>query len=137
MNSQKKMWLKIWVVLAVVFFLGCVTGASLDGIYRLRAGADRQSVIAPSIRDTDAYFDTLKRELDLNSEQEISMRTILDRTRDEYRAVCADVRPRYDVVRGRAREQMRALLTSDQQQRFDLIVTQEDCKCPEPKKVGP
>jgi hypothetical protein len=38
------------------------------------------------------------------------------------------------VVRVRAREQMRALLMADQQQRFDLIVTQEDCKCPEPKK---
>lgn len=134
MNPQKKMWLKTWLVLAVVFFLGCVTGASLDGIYRLRAGADRQAVMAPSIRDTDAYFDTLKRELDLNSEQEASMRTVLDRTRDEYKAVCADVRPRYDVVRVRAREQMRALLTAGQQQRFDLIVTQEDCKCPEPKK---
>jgi hypothetical protein len=134
MNSQRKMWLKIWLVLAVVFFLGCVTGASLDGIYRLRAGSDRQAIMAPSIRDTDAYFDTLKRELDLNSEQESSMRTILDRTRDEYKAVCSDVRPRYDVVRGRAREQMRSLLTSDQRQRFDLIVTQEDCKCPEPKK---
>lgn len=134
MNSQKKMWLKTWLVLAVIFFLGCVTGASLDGIYRLRAGSDHQPVMAPSIRDTDAYFDTLKRELDLNSEQETSMRTILDRTRDDYKAVCADVRPRYDVVRVRAREQMRALLTSDQQQRFDMIVTQEDCKCPEPKK---
>ncbi|MFP5262545.1 MAG: hypothetical protein ACLGJB_11625 [Blastocatellia bacterium] len=134
MNSQKKVWVKTWLLLAAVFFLGCVTGASLDGIYRLRAGSDRQAIMAPSIRDTDAYFYTLKRELDLNSEQEASMRTILDRTRDEYKAVCADVRPRYDVVRARAREQMRALLTAGQQQRFDLIVTQEDCKCPEPKK---
>jgi hypothetical protein len=134
MNSQRNVWVKTWLVLAAVFFLGCVTGASLDGIYRLRAGSDRQAIMAPSIRDTDAYFDTLKRELDLNSEQEASMRTILDRTRDEYKAVCADVRPRYDVVRVRAREQMRALLTAGQQQRFDLIVTQEDCKCPEPKK---
>jgi hypothetical protein len=134
MNSQKNMWLKIWLVLSVVFILGCVTGASLDGIYRLRAGSDPQTVTAPSIRETDAYFDTLKRELTLNAEQENSMRTILDRTRDEYKAVCADVRPRYDVVRVRAREQMRALLTPDQQDRFDLIVTQEDCKCPEPKK---
>jgi hypothetical protein len=134
MNSQKKMWLKIWLVLVVVFILGCVTGASLDGIYRLRAGAEQQALMAPSMRDADAYFDTLKRELALNLEQEISMRTVLDRTRDDYKAVCADVRPRYDVVRARAREQLRALLAPDQQQRFDLIVTQEDCKCPEPRK---
>jgi hypothetical protein len=134
MNSQKKMWLKTWLALAVVFILGCITGASLDGIYRLRAGSDRQAVVAPSIRETDAYFDTLKRELTLTPEQENSMRTILDKTREDYKAVCADVRPRYDVVRVRAREQMRALLTADQQGRFDLIVTQEDCRCPEPKK---
>ena len=134
MNSQRKMWLKTWLVLAVVFILGCVTGASLDGIYRLRAGSDRQVVTAPSIRETDAYFDTLKRELTLNPEQENSMQTILNRTRDEYKAVCADVRPRYDVVRSHAREQMRALLTPEQQERFDSIVTQEDCKCPEPRK---
>ena len=134
MNPQKKMWLKTWLVLAVVFTLGCVTGASLDGLYRLRAGAEQQPLMAPSMPDADAYFDTLKRELALNPEQEVSMRTVLDKTREDYKAVCADVRPRYDVVRARAREQLRALLAPDQQQRFDLIVTQEDCKCPEPKK---
>ena len=134
MNSQKKIWLKTWIALAVVFILGCITGASLDGIYRLRARSDSQPVAAPSIRETDAYFDTLKRELALSPDQASSMRTILDRTREDYKAVCADVRPRYDVVRVRAREQMRALLTTDQQGRFDLIVTQEDCRCPEPKK---
>ena len=76
----------------------------------------------------------LTRELTLNAEQSASMRAILDRTRDDYKAVCADVRPRYDVVRERAREQMRALLTAGQQTRFDSIVTAEDCRCPELKK---
>jgi hypothetical protein len=86
------------------------------------------------MRDTDAYFETLKRELTLNDEQASSMRGILERTRDDYKAVCADVRPRYDVVRERARSQMRAVLAADQQPKFDTIVTQEDCRCPEPKK---
>jgi hypothetical protein len=86
------------------------------------------------MRDTDAYFDTLKRELTLSDEQASSMRAILDRTREDYKAVCADVRPRYDVVRERARGQMRALLNAEQQPRFDAIITQEDCRCPEPKK---
>jgi CBS-domain-containing membrane protein len=89
---------------------------------------------AVSIRDTDAYFETLKRELALSVEQASAMRAILDRTRDEYKTVCADVRPRYDVLRERARHQMRALVVADQQERFDSIVTQEDCRCPEAKK---
>lgn len=135
MNSQKKAGLKVWGAFLVVFALGGLTGASLDGIYRLRSSATGTNpATAVSIRDTEAYFKTLKRELTLNREQASAMRVILDRTRDDYKAVCADVRPRYDVVREKARTQMRALLTADQQPRFDSIVTAEDCKCPELKK---
>ena len=135
MNSQRKAQVKIWAAFLIVFALGGVTGASLDGIYRSRSNATPGSHAAVvSIRDTDAYFETLKRELTLNDEQASSMRAILDRTRDDYKAVCADVRPRYDVVRERARSQMRAVLAAEQQQKFDTIVTQEDCRCPEPKK---
>jgi hypothetical protein len=131
MNSQRK----AWVAFLIVFLLGGVTGASLDGIYRLRANASASNPsVTVSIRDTDAYFETLKRELTLSEDQASAMRGVLDRTRDDYKAVCADVRPRYDVVRERARGQMRALLTADQQPRFDSIITQEDCRCPEPKK---
>lgn len=135
MNSQAKTQAKIWAAFLVVFALGGATGASLDGIYRSRTNETQgNQVAAVSLRDTDAYFETLKRELVLNDEQATSMRAILDRTRDDYKSVCADVRPRYDVVREKARSQMRALLAADQQQRFDTIVTQEDCRCPEPKK---
>jgi hypothetical protein len=128
MNSRRK----AWAAFLIVFALGGVTGASIDGIYRLRAAATNPAPV--SIRDTDAYFETLKRELTLSEDQSSSMRAILDRTRDDYKAVCADVRPRYDVVRERARGQMRAVLTADQQPRFDSIVTAEDCRCPELKK---
>lgn len=134
MNSQQRTSLKVWGAFLIVFALGGATGASLEGIYRSRDAATPNSTPPVSIRDTDAYFETLKRELTLNTEQASAMRAILDQTRDDYKAVCADVRPRYDVVRERARGQMRALLTADQQQRFDSIVTQEDCRCPEPKK---
>jgi hypothetical protein len=135
MSSKRAARLKIWGAFLIVFALGGVTGASLDGIYRSRNNTPQGSqVAAVSMRDTDSYFETLKRELTLNDQQATSMRAILDRTRDDYKAVCADVRPRYDIVRERARSEMRAVLAADQQQRFDTIVTQEDCRCPEPKK---
>jgi hypothetical protein len=135
MNSQAKAQVKIWAAFLIVFALGGVTGVSIDGIYRSRTNETQgNQVAAVSLRDTDAYFETLKRELVLNDEQATSMRAILNRTRDDYKSVCADVRPRYDVVREKARSQMRALLAADQQQRFDTIVTQEDCRCPEPKR---
>lgn len=130
-NSQ----LKAWGAFLLVFALGGVTGASIDGIYRLRAsGANSPNTPVVSMRDTDTYFETLQRELTLSSDQDMAIRAVLDRTREEYKAVCADVRPRYDTVRERARSQMREVLTADQQPRFDSIITAEDCKCPDPKK---
>ena len=140
MTGQKKNLIKTWCVLVFVFMLGVVAG-SLNG-FRQAGGstADAPSIQAApeqpavSIRSGDAYFETLQRELELDSRQASSMRTIIDETRTQYKAVCADVRPRYDALRERARTRMRVLLTADQQKRFDSIVTREDCQCPEPKK---
>jgi hypothetical protein len=141
MSTQGKTRLKVWGALFVVFALGCATGASLDAIYRLRgdktesqpqpASGERP---VPSMRDADAYFDTLQRELSLSDRQSAEMRVIVDRTREQYRGICGEVRPRYDLLREQARGEMRALLAPDQQQRFDQIITQEDCRCPELKK---
>ncbi|MFY9608442.1 MAG: hypothetical protein WAU45_07495 [Blastocatellia bacterium] len=135
MNAQNRMWLKVWSIATVIFALGCVTGAAIDGVYRTRV-KDAAVSNAASMRDTEAYFATLQRELSLDESQATAMHDILDRAREEYKAVCADVRPRYDVVREGARTRMRALLSTDQQPRFDEIVTAEDCRCPEQKKVS-
>jgi len=125
MNSQKTLLAKVAGVFVVVFALGCITGVAVSSA--LRPGG------APStFRDPDAYFDTLKRELDLNDDQSARVRSILEQTRAEYRKVCADARPRYDALREKARDSMRALLDSSQQQRFDSIVLREDCStCPD------
>lgn len=135
MNAQNRIWLKVWSIATVIFALGCVTGAAVDGLYRTRIkDSPVPQSAAVSMRDTEAYFATLQRELALDDEQSSEMRAVLDKAREEYKAVCADVRPRYDVVREHARTQMRALLSAEQQPRFDSIVTAEDCRCPEQKK---
>lgn len=131
MNIESKAWLKVLAVLLVVFALGGVTGAAIGGLFRSSASIDDPG---HSIRDTSSYFDTLKREIDLTPEQAAQMSAILDEMRDEYKSVCAEVRPRYHALRESARLRMRALLTDDQKERFDSIVTQEDCKCPDQKK---
>lgn len=133
MNSQSKMWLKIWSIVLGVFILGCVTGAALSGIYRSRASVDSGP---PSMRDGEAYFQVLKRELSLSREQESAISQILNDTRDEYRTVCAEVRPRYNVLREQARTRIRERLLPDQLQQFDTIVTQENCNCPDQKEGG-
>lgn len=126
MTSQSKTWMKGWIIILIVFALGGVTGAAINNMYRLWPA----SPLTADTRNAD-YFDLLNSELNLSNEQAITIHSIIDEMRNQYKSVCADVRPRYDVLRENARARMRMVLNTDQQQRFDSIVTREDCNCPE------
>ena len=117
--------LKIWLVLGVVFVLGCVTGVALTGLYRSRASGDRPEARERAMNER---FEKMRRELSLTDQQTTSVRTILDETRNEYRALRTELRPRFDEPRQKARTRIRALLTPEQQQKFDAMVAQQDAK---------
>ncbi|SRR6266404_4934843 len=114
--------LKVWLVLVVVFVLGSITGAALTGLYRSRAGADRPE------KAMHERFEKMRRELNLTDEQTKSVSAILDETRNEYRSLRAELRPRFEEPRQKARTKIRALLTPDQQQKFDALVAQQDAQ---------
>jgi Spy/CpxP family protein refolding chaperone len=126
MNLQGRTRLKIWLVILGVFALGCVTGASLDGLYRLKSGHEREA--RRGGRDKEARFEEMRRDLDLNEEQATQIRAILDETRNEIRALRTEVQPRYETINKKARERMRALLNPEQQQRFDQKIAERDAK---------
>jgi hypothetical protein len=123
--------LKILIFLLAIFALGSIAGATLEHLMTSHAGSVNH---APSIRDGDKYLPVLDSQLHLNGEQASEMRAILNETRDEYRTLCGAVRPRYNEVRDRARTRLRALLSPDQQSRFDTIVNDENCNCPDQNK---
>jgi len=127
MSITGRTTLKIWLVLVAVFVLGSVTGAALTGLYRSRASGDRP-------RATSERFEKMRRELSLTDQQTASVRTILDETRNEYRTLRAELRPRFDEPRQKARARIRALLTLEQQQKFDAMVAQQDAKHDEEQK---
>ena len=117
--------LKLWLAIAAIFALGCATGAFLDSAYRLRAGAARNGSRGGK-RDPAHVFEKMQRELNLDERQAAEVRKILDETRNEYRALRAEARPRFDTIRQSARTRIRALLTPEQQQRFDARVVEMD-----------
>ncbi|HEX8068558.1 MAG TPA: hypothetical protein VF546_01315 [Pyrinomonadaceae bacterium] len=116
--------IKIWLVLALVFALGCATGAALDVLYRTRAASGRER----RERDPQARFEALRRDLNLTDEQATQIRAILDETRNQYRTLREELRPRFEAPRQQARARIRALLTPEQQQRFDAVVAQQDSR---------
>ena len=127
MTPRGKTLLKVWLMVLGVFALGCLTGASLDSVYRIRASNNERQERRGG-RDKQDVFEHMKRDLNLNEQQSTEIRAILDQTRNDYRALRAEVRPRYDQVRQNARTRIRALLTPEQQQRFDLKVAERDAK---------
>ena len=114
--------LKVWLVLVVVFVLGSITGAALTGLYRSRAGADRPE------KAMHERFEKMRSELNLTDEQTKSISAILDETRNEYRSLRVELRPRFEEPRQKARTKIRALLTPEQQQKFDALVAQQDAQ---------
>jgi Spy/CpxP family protein refolding chaperone len=125
MTQQIRMRIILWLVIVGVFVLGCVTGASLDSLYRTRAGARGE---IRGQHSPNQILESMQRELGLNDQQSQQIRTILDDTRGQYRSLRTEVRPRYDVIRQQARTRIRAVLSPEQQQRFDKMVAERDAK---------
>jgi uncharacterized membrane protein len=126
MTPRAKTRLKIWLVVLGVFILGGITGVSLDSLYRLRTGGSERSM--RERRGKEDGFERMKSDLNLSEQEATEIRAILDQTRNEYRQLRAEVRPRYDAVRQNARTKIRALLTPEQQQKFDAQVAEHDAK---------
>jgi len=124
--------LKILLVLVGVFVLGGVTGAMLDSVYRLRRGHDERQDKRGNREDK--IFETMRRDLNLTEQQATEIRAILDQTGNDYRALRAEVRPRYDAVRQNARARIRALLMPEQQKLFDAKNAERDARRDEHEK---
>ena len=120
MTNQGNTTLKVWLVLVVVFVLGSFTGGAVTGFYRTMSRPERN---AP--RDK---MEKLHRDLNLTDDQVKSVSTILDETRNEYKALRTELKPRFDEPRQKARTRIRALLTAEQQQKFDAMVAQVDAQ---------
>ena len=123
--------LKIWLVLLVVFLLGSVTGAALTGLYRSRAGGGGADARERAMHER---FEKMRTELNLTDQQTTSVKGILDETRNEYRTLRTELRPRFEEPRMIARARIRALLTPEQQQKFDALVAQQDAQRDEDQK---
>ena len=127
MTPRANTRLKIWLVIVGVFVLGAATGVLLDSVYRLRASGNARQE-ARGARHGEEVIEHMKSDLNLSDQQVTQIRSILDQTRNDYRALRAEVRPRYDTVRQSARAKIRALLTPEQQQKFDAKVAEIDAK---------
>ncbi|HVF42108.1 MAG TPA: hypothetical protein VM936_03805 [Pyrinomonadaceae bacterium] len=117
---------KVIAAALAVFLLGCVTGAALDSAYRLSAAGHRRAPHGQQGRND--FFKALQNNLDLDARQTEQIRSIIDETREGYRQLQTEVGPRYDTLRRDGRARIRALLTPEQQQKFDRMTAERDAR---------
>ncbi len=125
MNSQGRTTLKVWLVLVVVFVLGAITGGAFVG--GAITGFNFRPMSRPARNERDRE-EKMRRDLSLTDEQMKSVSTILDETKNEYKALRQELKPRFDEPRLKARGKIRALLTTAQQQKFDAMIAERDAQ---------
>src|SRR5262249_34127386 len=109
MNSQKRVKIQVWLLIALVFVLGGVTGAAVDRIF-VRAGSGKHS---EGSRRGFGQFNKMKENLNLTEGQEKSIRAIFEENRKDFRTRLADC-PGVKELRERADARIKDLLTSEQ-----------------------
>lgn len=121
--TTRKHRLQILLIVVGIFVLGAITGASLDGVYRMHAN---NRTAPPSAAPKVKLFDSLREELNLTDEQAQKINTIVEETRAEFRSLQSEIGPRHEAARESARARIRELLTPEQQQVFNLKLAEKD-----------
>jgi hypothetical protein len=127
MNSQGKVKLQVWLLIAVVFALGVVTGGSLDRVYLANSGALR-SANPNHARGPNRMVERLSSDLKLNDEQVAKIKTIFEESRKEFPPSLFAECPGFKESRARTRSRVREALTPEQQKRYDEINAQRDAE---------
>jgi len=119
---------KAIALLGLVFVLGAITGAGITFAHTRHEMAELS--FPPGLRPPRARMRALSRALDLTTEQQDKVKTILERHQHDRRALwdeliekCGDsIRKQKSDVDG----EIRAVLTPAQQPKFDAISKRQD-----------
>src|SRR4051812_12947738 len=119
---MKKSSLAVTLSMLAVFASGSVVGALGHRLYMVRtviAGVEN-----PQKRETPEewrrkYMSELTNRLKLDQNQVAQVNTILDETRDQYRAVKERAKPEMEAIHKHQVERVSALLSSQQKTEYD------------------
>src|SRR5262252_4202651 len=122
MNPETRQKARLW--LALVFILGAAIGGVFGYSFAHRSYAATQAPAAtlsePERRAKRVA--EMTKEVGLTPEQSKQIDQIIHQAHDEMKTIHEKSDADVDVVRQRAREQMRSLLTPDQRPKFEAMV---------------
>ena len=121
MNSETRQKARLW--LGLVFILGAAIGGVFGYSFAHRSYAATQAPATLSEPERRAKrVAEMTKEVGLTPEQIAQIDQIIHQAHDEMKTIHEKSDADVDVVRQRAREQMRSLLTPDQRPKFEAMV---------------
>ena len=127
MASLSKVKTQVWLLILVVFLLGGVAGASVDRLLLLKG----QSSSPPGKGERGGrgrMIEQMQKDLNLTNEQTASVRAIFEDMRKEFSPRRFDECPGVKESREKSRSRVRAILTPEQQKKFDEINAKRDAE---------
>ena len=115
---------KALMLMAIVFLLGAIVGASLGTTIVSRKFAVPHEL---AVRPGKAKFvDRLDARLHLSPEQTLQLKAILDETHQQFGALHESVKPQFEAIRSKTRDRIREQLTEAQRPEFEAMVREDD-----------
>ncbi|HEY2931448.1 MAG TPA: hypothetical protein VGK99_06840 [Acidobacteriota bacterium] len=108
------------LILGLVFVLGCISGAG--GVY-VWLGKTRASSYRGN--DKNQRVD-LEKNLRLSEQQKVQFEKIMDESRGRFSSARAEATARFDGIRNDMRQKIRAILTEEQDQKFEAFLKEKD-----------
>ncbi len=131
MTSLGKVKVQVWMLILVVFLLGGVTGASID---RLLLSNNRQTPARGGERGgRGRMLEQMINDLNLTDDQTKKVRTIFEDMRKEFPPSRFSECPGVKESREKSRQRIRAILTPEQQKKYDEINAKRDAEINEHK----
>jgi hypothetical protein len=123
---------KALMLMAIVFLLGAIVGASLGTtIVSRKFAAPHELAVRPG---KAKFVDRLNARLHLSPEQTLQLKAILDETHQQFGALHESVKPQFEAIRSKTRERIREQLTEAQRPEFEAMVREDDA-CRDKKRL--
>jgi Spy/CpxP family protein refolding chaperone len=114
--------LKIWLLLALVFLAGVVAG--VVGTRAMVRHAVQNAILHPE--KTQVMLErNLTRKLELDNGQRVKLHQILAATHSDMKNLRREYQPRFFEVVSNAEGQITAILTPEQQAKFDRLLAEK------------
>jgi uncharacterized membrane protein len=112
------------LLLVAVFLLGGTAGGIAYYLFQNHfAAAQPEKLPIPNSHD---IVEEMAQQLFLDAGQKEQLRTIIQRSREQYRTLSRQFQPRYDMIRGETNEAIRGILKEDQRKHFDETLQRMD-----------